>query len=389
MFRPQIQKTRILSIMAIISICLVIVVAKSSTFNEFENVDSRYKAVDLMSNCINSIKTINNLDIHSHDYYETGLIGLEKTRVTTVLDKENLDNMLNAKIITTHPNFAAFVVLLFEELGLEYGDSIAVSMTGSFPGANIAILSACKTLEVTPVIISSLGSSSWGANKENLTWIDIEDHLYSRKLIDFRSIAVSIGGKNDLGENISDEGIEIIEDIIQRSDVLLINELNLNKSIKKKINLFGNINDYDAFINIGGGASSLGKGLGKMDLKGGIISPLSKDDIQEIYYDSDNGYKYHGDFKESIAYKFLNNDISVINIKDINSLISEYGMSYLGNRKLNKLKQGSLFYEVEKFNIKTIWFALIISIIMSLVIGLYSHMQIKERMKEDEIDSIL
>ena len=389
MFRPQIQKTRILSIMAIISICLVILVAKSSTFNEFENVNSRYEAVDLMSNCINSIKTINNLDIHSQDYYKTGLIGLKKTKITTVLDNENLDNILNAKIITTHPNFAAFVVLLFEELGLEYGDSIAVSMPGSFPGANIAILSACKTLEVTPVIISSLGSSSWGANKESLTWIDIEDHLYSKGLIDFRSIAVSIGGKNDLGENISDEGIEILEEIIQRSDVLLINELNLNKSIKKKINLFGNMNDYDAFINIGGGASSLGKGLGKMYLKGGIISPLSKDDIQEIYYDSDNGDKYHEDFKESIAYKFLNDDISVINIKNINSLISEYGMSYLSDRKLNKLKQGSLFYEVEKFNIKTIWFALIITVFISLVVGLYSHIQIKERMKEDEIDSIL
>ena len=63
-----------------------------------------------MSNCINSIKTINNLDIHSQDYYKTGLIGLKKTKVTTVLDNENLDNILNAKIITTHPNFAAFVV---------------------------------------------------------------------------------------------------------------------------------------------------------------------------------------------------------------------------------------------------------------------------------------
>jgi len=48
-----------------------------------------------------------------------------------------------------------------------------------------------------------------------------------------------------------------------------------------------------------------------------------------------------------------------------------------------------LFYEIEKFNSRSIWFALITSILVSLIVGIYSHFQIKERMKEDEIDSIL
>ena len=98
--------------------------------------------------------------------------------------------------------------MLFEEIGLQDGDSIAVSMTGSLPGANIAMLSACKSMGLNPVILSSVGSSSWGANKENLTWAHMEEHLYEKKLIDFQSLAISIGGENDLGENISDEGIE-------------------------------------------------------------------------------------------------------------------------------------------------------------------------------------
>ena len=50
-------------------------------------------------------------------------------------------------------------------------------MTGSFPGANIAVLSACKAMDIYPVIISSVGASSWGANNINQSWIDIENKL--------------------------------------------------------------------------------------------------------------------------------------------------------------------------------------------------------------------
>ena len=393
MFRPQIQKTKTLVIIALINIFLVIYISQSSTYNRYDNVDLRYNSVELMSNCIESIKEIEDLNISEEDYYKTGLIGLKESKITTIFEEGNIDNFLKSKIITTHPNFAAFMVLLFEEIGLEYGDSVAVSMTGSLPGANIAMLSACKSMGLNPAILSSIGSSSWGANKEILTWAHIEEYLYDNKLIEFESLAISIGGENDLGENISDEGIEKIESIIQnaieKNDKIFINEEYLDESITEKIELLGNISKYKVFVNIGGGASSLGQGKDKKHLRGGIISPLLKDEIQEIYYDIEKGEDYHNKFKESMAYKFLDNDIPFINIKNISPLVSEYGMSYLKNRDLNKINAGLLFYETEKFNIKSIWFALTISILISFSVGIYSHSQIKERMKEDEIDSIL
>jgi len=393
MFRPQIQKTKTLVLIALINIFLVIYISKSTTYNRYDNVDLRYKSVELMSACINSIKGIEGLHISEEDYYKTGLIGMKESNITTILEEENMDNILKSKIITTHPNFAAFIVLLFEEIGLQDGDSIAVSMTGSLPGANIAMLSACKSMGLNPVILSSVGSSSWGANKENLTWAHMEEHLYEKKLIDFQSLAISIGGENDLGENISDEGIEkiesIIQDAIQNNDKIFINEEYLDESIIEKVDLLGDIDKYKAFINIGGGASSLGQGKDKKHIKGGIISPLLKDEIQEIYYDLDKGEDYHNKFKESMAYEFLDNDIPFINMKNISPLVSEYGMSYLKNRDLNIINRGLLFYETEKFNIKSIWLALIISTLLSLIVGIHSHSQIKERMKEDDIDSIL
>ena len=56
-------------------------------------------------------------------------------------------------------------------------------MTGSFPGANIALFSVCETMNITPIVISSAGSSSWGANREELSWPYIENFLYNNKLI--------------------------------------------------------------------------------------------------------------------------------------------------------------------------------------------------------------
>ena len=393
MFRPQIQKTKILTLIAFINVVLVIYISKSITYNKYDNVDLRYKAVELMSNSVESIKKMKNVKISEEDYYKTGLIGVKESQITTIFEEQNIDNILKSKIITTHPNFAAFMVLLFEEIGLQDGDSIVVSMTGSLPGANIALLSACNSMGLKPMIFSSIGSSSWGANKENLTWVHIEDHLYENELIDFESIAISIGGENDLGDNISDEGIEIIESVIQKSiknnKKIFINEEYLDESIKEKIKLLGNIEKYKAFVNIGGGASSLGQGIDKKFIKGGIISPLLKNEIQEIYYDMEKGNNYHDKFKESMAYGFLDNDIPFINIKNIELLVSEYGMTYLKDRDLNKINKGLLFYEIERFNIKSIWFALIASILVSIIVGIYSHLQIKERMKEDEIDSIL
>ena len=64
-------------------------------------------------------------------------------------------------------------------------------------------------------------------------------------------------------------------------------------------------------------------------------------------------------------------------------------MEYLLNPDLNEIKKGKLYYDIEKFNLVIIWFALIISILMSLSVGVYSHYEIRKKMKEDEIDSII
>ena len=55
---------------------------------------------------------------------------------------------LDAKLTTLDPNFAAGMVELMDQLGLQKNDTVAVLVNGSMPGANMAVLSALKAMEV-------------------------------------------------------------------------------------------------------------------------------------------------------------------------------------------------------------------------------------------------
>ncbi len=385
MFRPQIQKTKILAMMALINIILVLFISNSETYSKQSNFERKNEAVDKMVDYIDLISK-SEVDIEDNDFYKTGLIGKYKTSITSKVDS----SILKSKIITTHPNFAAFTIFLLEELDLNPGDYVAVSMTGSFPGANLALLAACDILDLNPIIISSLGSSSYGANRENYTWLDFENLLFENGYIKNKSIATSFGGVSDIGYNITDVGIELLEEKIFKSDVKFINEESLEKSINKKWALYNDESiAYKAFINIGGGVTSIGAGEGKDLMRGGIIYPISIGDLDEIYFASDDADVFYTSFKKSLAYKFLDTGIPFVNIKNIKSLVESHGVSELSNRENNRVKEGSLFYEVERFNIITIWLSLLISLSISILVGVYSHKQIKRRMLEDEIDSII
>ena len=56
--------------------------------------------------------------------------------------------------------------------------------------------SACNTLGIHPVVVSSVGSSAYGANTEDLLIIDIENILFNNGNLSTRSGAASLGGRN-------------------------------------------------------------------------------------------------------------------------------------------------------------------------------------------------
>ena len=379
MFRPKIQDTKILMIMAFIAILSVMWVSKSFEYIQSDDIVDKKEAVSIMSEYLKVIKKMPGNIISEDDLYNTGLIGVDSSLTTTIFENNN-KSFLKSKISCTHPNFAALVINLFNEAELVKGDTIAISMSGSLPGANIAVLSACETFNITPIIISSVGSSSWGANRENLTWLDMETYLYNNSLLKHRNQGVSIGGENDLGENIRKEGIEIIEENIIDNGSMLINENTLKKNINKKMEIYSDfipVENYKGFINIGGNASALGYGAGKDTMKVGVIFPIETDELIE-----NDDY-----FKESIAYKFLKEDVVFINIKNINVLGKQWGL-YPPENTIRK-NEGNLFYTKEPYNLKVIIASLLINLIIIIAVGSYSHNQIKRRMRNEEFDSIL
>ena len=200
-FIPAIQKTSTLLALSIIAMVGFIISLNSTKVEVSSSYDIKVKAAMNMQESMNILKSsrmVSGVFIDDeNDPNETGLVGSPFSLITT--DEGDLD----AKLTTLDPNFAAGMVELMTQLSLQKDDTVAVLVTGSMPGANIAVLTALKSLGVIPVTITSVGASQWGANQIDFTWLDMEKILYDNNLIPNRSIAASIGGRNDMGRLLS------------------------------------------------------------------------------------------------------------------------------------------------------------------------------------------
>jgi poly-gamma-glutamate system protein len=241
------------------------------------------------------------------DPTDSGLIGFPITEITT-----NSGNLL-AKQTTINPNWAAVVVKLLREAGVEDGDTVAVGLSGSFPGLNVAVYAAMSTLRIKPLIISSASASQWGANHPDFLWLDMEAALAKREVIPFRSVAVSPGGAEDQAAGLSDEGKRILDERITRSGIPVIRPSNYAESVVERIAIYrsgAGSNPIRAYINVGGGTSSVGTRRSKFAFNPGInrATPPKAALI------------------DSVMARFLDQGIPVIHFLQINHLARRYGL---------------------------------------------------------------
>ena len=165
-FIPAIQKTSSLVALSVIGIFSLVVTIYSTTIDISPSYDLKIKAASLMQE---SMLLLKNTRMESgvfiddeNDPNETGLVGSPFSLIT--IDEGDLD----AKLTTLDPNFSAGMVELMLEMRLQKGDTIAILITGSMPGANIAVLTAAKAIGLIPIMITSVGASQWGANHVDL-----------------------------------------------------------------------------------------------------------------------------------------------------------------------------------------------------------------------------
>ncbi|OQX75332.1 MAG: hypothetical protein B6D64_11870 [Bacteroidetes bacterium 4484_276] len=242
-----------------------------------------------------------------NDPNQTALIGQEYTLVTT--DR----GYIEAKLSATNPNFAAVIVQLLKDAGLKDKDNVAVAMTGSFPGLNISVLAALKTLNLRPIIISSVGASNYGANDPFFTWLDMEDIFYKSNIFNSRSVAASIGGGADLGRGLSPEGRDLIVDAIQRNNIEFINEKYLEKSIARRMGIYEEYSGgqpIKAYINVGGGIASLGNTINGKLIPPGLTEYLPM-----------KNFPVRG-----VIVQMGQQDVPIIHLLNINQLLAKYGL---------------------------------------------------------------
>lgn len=189
------------------------------------------------------------------DPARTGFIGTDYSDLTTSIGS------LSAKQTSLNPDFAGLVTFWLKQADVTMGDIVAVCLTGSFPALNLAALSACETLGLQPVVFSSVGASNYGANIPGLTWLDMERELTARGILHVQTGFASLGGIMDGDGGLDGTGFALGEEAIRRHGAVSIPEKGvegLEEDMKRRMAIYFQNGPPRAFINVGGGVTSLG-----------------------------------------------------------------------------------------------------------------------------------
>lgn len=285
---------------------------------EVEHFDEKKAAAELAYQSFNVIKEETRtlgLSIDSiFDPQETGLIGIPHSEITT--GRANLD----AKLTSINPNFASLIVAYIRETAVEKNDAVAVSFTGSFPALNIAVMSAMKTLELRPIIITSVGSTMWGANRLQFTYLDMECVLRQRGLFEFKTAAASLG-KIDMGMHLSSERQKRIETAMRRNGIRVLRSEHLEDEIRQRIEIYERGGEIRLFINVGE-CATVGAGA---PIRSGLIKPR---DLNR---------------NKGISWYFAESGVPVINLHDVTYLAQKHRLPVAPDH-LPEIGEGEIYY---------------------------------------------
>jgi poly-gamma-glutamate system protein len=305
-------------------------------------------------------------EIFGRDYEDPRLaavIGQQFSLITTD------DGVFDAKVAGANPNFAAVAVDLLKQANLKEGDYVAIGCTGSYPGVNLAVYTACEVLKLRPLVITSVGSSWWGANDPDFTWLDMEAVLERRGVTHCHSLAASMGGDKDNAKGLSQIGKGILKSAAERNGIPFISEPTLEGSIQKRIEVYERAaagSPIKAYINIGGGLASLGHS------ENGNLIPT--------------GFNQHLPLKNyparGVIHYFASRGIPAIHFYEILELAKKYGLGPT-RVQLPDVGTGAVFVE-ERYDLRLAGGgAAIVFLLLLIVIKLDSHLF---RFKEEGVD---
>jgi poly-gamma-glutamate system protein len=186
----------------------------------------------------------------------TGMIGQEYTAMTT--SAATLANKRTA----TEPDFAAALTKRIAGMGIGTGDKVMVIQSGSFLGADIAIIAALETLGADIILLPSLGSSQWGANDPELNVLDILSLLLDRGVIHTQPLALVLGGAGAEGRNMEPGMPDFLRADIARHGVRFVDHPDLKAIVDELAGLVdtasGGLQNLKLVVKVGGSAVGVG-----------------------------------------------------------------------------------------------------------------------------------
>lgn len=286
------------------------------------------------------------------------MIGDEWSDITTTLGS------LEAKETSTNPDFAALIVRLLNEAKIKKGEKVGVILSGSFPALGISVLAALQEMELEVVLMSSLGSSTYGANQSGATWIDIESVLLREGGLKYRSNLVSAGSGNDSGSGLSESGFLTIRNAVIRNNVSLYLPSTLLESIEKRVKIFED-EEISLLINIGGNETALGGCAHSSAIPNGLNYNLTK------CSDPDRG----------VIARMNEKGVPYINLLDIKNLAGKYGITVSPGIKY--AKSVNLFTETRK---NRLLIGLILAIGLSPMWFIIKNKNLTFHIKKNQLD---
>jgi len=250
---------------------------------------------------------------------------------------------------------------MLKEAKVKKGSTVAVSLTGSFPAMNLAVLSAAKTLELRLIIISSISSSTWGANIPNFTWLDMEHILYEKNFSSYKSFAASLGGVQDNALGMSEQGKRILRNTILKYGITLLEYEDLKKNMNTRMELYydqARDSQIAAYINVGGGTVAIGSFIGKMRYRPGLnLKPSQK--AMRV---------------DSVMSRFARNKVPIVNINYLKTLAQNYRFP-VSPKKIQKIGDGEIYNRLE-YNRKL---AAVVLVVVAVLLFLFMKLGIGYR----------
>jgi poly-gamma-glutamate system protein len=243
------------------------------------------------------------------DPNRTCLIGPELTPLMTTLGH------LDAKRTTTDPAMASLIVHLLGQAGVSAGDTIAVGSSASFPALLVATVTAAEAMRVHPVVILSLGASTYGATNPQFNLLDMYSLLLREDVLATPPAAISLGGDEDVGNEFDVDLKAALLTQIAANGIRFISDPDLRGNVATRMEIYdgsGVTSRVSAFVNAGGSYANLGTSQLALQLQPGLAVDISLPPIGE----------------RGVLFEMAALDVPVIHLLYIRGLALRYGVTW-------------------------------------------------------------